>query len=225
MYSLPKNCRVRPTNIYSPYHDAEKLVSVEAQVLADAADRELSFPSLAELKVPIYMGEPLPSSMNPATMQKSMLDIILDRILTRPVDWLSAQNQIFSDPAIVKHDGSLDREILNFGPGYGVVKSEAQKRPNVQVLDLSGRGRNDQGSLPPPKTSDGDIAIIGMAVDLPGAPDSESLWKVLMDEINTVEQVCNPRVRSFRRFSHLVLADTRIPIPRRRLLQLSQSQG
>ena len=130
-------------------------------------------------------------------MQQSMLDMILDLILTRPVDWLSAQNQIFSDPAIVRGDGSLDREVLNFGPGYGVVKSEAQRRPNVRVLDVSsGKGNDDQGFTPTPKTSDGDIAIIGMAVDLPGAPDSESLWKVLMDEINTVEQVCNPRVSS-----------------------------
>ncbi|KAL8786794.1 MAG: hypothetical protein Q9195_008052 [Heterodermia aff. obscurata] len=191
--SLPKNCRVRPTNIYSPYHDAEKLVSVKAQVLADAAERGLSFPSLAELKVPLYMGEPVPSSINPATMQQSILDMILDRILTRPVDWLSAQNQIFSDPAIVNDDGSLDREVLNFGPGYGVVKSEAQQRPNVRVLDLSGKGHDDQGFIPPPKTSDGDIAIIGMAVDLPGAPDSESLWKVLMDEINTIEQIPESR--------------------------------
>ena len=158
-------------------------------------------------------------------MQQSMLDMILDRILTRPVDWLSAQNQIFSDPAIVKDDGSLDREVLNFGPGYGVVKSEAQRRPNVRVIDLSGKGRDDQGFITPPKTSDGDIAIIGMAVDLPGAPDSESLWKVLMDEINTVEQVCNPRVRSFPCFSDSIFADTRIPIPCRRLPQLSQCQG
>ena len=148
-------------------------------------------------------------------MQQSMLDMILDRILTRPVDWLSAQNQIFSDPAIVNDDGSLDREVLNFGPGYGVVKSEAQRRPNVRVLDVSSKENDDQGSIPQPKTSDGDIAIIGMAVDLPGAPDSESLWKVLMDEINTVEQVWNPGVR-FHFVGFFVLnslADTRVSIP------------
>lgn len=158
-------------------------------------------------------------------MQQSMLDMILDRILTRPVDWLSAQNQIFSDPAIVKDDGSLDREVLNFGPGYGVVQSEAQRRPNVRVLDLSGKGHDAQGSIPSSKNADGDIAIIGMAVDLPGAPDSESLWKVLMDEINTVEQVCDPIICPFHQLSNLILADTRIAIPRRRLPRLSQSQG
>lgn len=124
--------------------------------------------------------------MNPATMQQSMLDLILDRILTRPVDWLSAQDQIFSDPAMAKDDGSLIREILNFGPGYGVLKSEAQRRPNIQVHDVSVARRP---SIPTSGASAGDIAIVGMSVDLPGAPDTASLWKVLRDEINVVTEV------------------------------------
>lgn len=124
--------------------------------------------------------------MNPATMQQSMLDLILDRILTRPVDWLSAQDQIFSDPAMAKDDGSLIREILNFGPGYGVLKSEAQRRPNIQVLDVSVA---KIPSIPTSEASAGDIAIVGMSVDLPGAPDTASLWKVLRDEINMVTEV------------------------------------
>ncbi|KAL8827912.1 MAG: hypothetical protein Q9191_002901 [Dirinaria sp. TL-2023a] len=126
-------------------------------------------------------------------MQQSMLHMILDRILTCPVDWLSAQEQIYTDPAIARADGTLNREVLNFGPGYGVVKSEAQRRSNVRVLDVSSEASHDGRSEAPPITSDEDIAIIGMAVDLPGAPDSESLWKALMDEINTVEQIPESR--------------------------------
>lgn len=188
--SLPKNCRVRPTNIFSPYHDPNTLVPVRAQIIADAVERKLSFPSLAELKLPMYLGQPV-SAMSPATMQQSMLDFILDRILTRPVDWLSAQDQIFSDPAMAKEDGSRITHVLNFGPGYGVLKSEAQRRPNVQVLDVSYAERIEQlDSKGPMSSSDGDIAIVGMAVDLPGAPDTASLWRVLKDEINVVSEVC-----------------------------------
>ena len=141
----------------------------------------------------MYFGDPV-SSMNPATMQQSMLDFVLDRVLTRPVDWLLAQDQIFSDPAMAKDGVSLTREILNFGPGYGVLKSEARRRPNIKVLDLSYGEKTERGSIPPSSTSDGDIAIVGMAVDLPGAPDTASLWRVLKDEINVVEEVCSGRV-------------------------------
>lgn len=186
--SLPKNCRIRPTNLFSPYHDAKTLVPVRAQVLADAVERKLSFPSLAELKLPFYFGEPI-SSMNPATMQQSMLDLILDLILTRPLDWLSAQEQIFTDHATAKDDGSLIRDILNFGPGYGVVRSEAQRRPNIQVLDVSCATKAERNSAQTSSTLESDIAIVGMAVDLPGAPDTASLWKVLRDEINVVGEV------------------------------------
>ena len=127
--------------------------------------------------------------MNPATMQQSMLDLILDLILTRPLDWLSAQEQIFSDHATAKDDGSLIRDILNFGPGYGVVRSEAQSRPNIQLLDVSYATKAERDSAQTSSTLDSDIAIVGMAVDLPGAPDTASLWKVLRDEINVVGEV------------------------------------
>ena len=127
--------------------------------------------------------------MNPATMQQSMLDLILDLILTRPLDWLSAQEQIFTDHASAKDDGSRIRDILNFGPGYGVVKSEAQRRPNIQVLDVSCATKAELNAAQKSSTMDSDIAIVGMAVDLPGAPDTVSLWKVLRDEINVVGEV------------------------------------
>ncbi|KAL8766516.1 MAG: hypothetical protein Q9209_006732 [Squamulea sp. 1 TL-2023] len=190
--ALPKNCRVRPTNIYSAYHDAQTLIPVKAHILADAADRALTFPSLSELRVPLYLGEAVPLT-NSATAQQSMLEVILDWILTRPVDWLSGQDQIFSNLAAAESDGCLIREILNFGPGYGVSKTEAQQRPTVKVLDASVGKSNDRSPNPPSTGSYGDIAIVGMAVDLPGAPDTASLWKVLKDEINVVTEIPESR--------------------------------
>ena len=43
-----------------------------------------------------------------------------------------------------------------------------------------------QTAMPAPSTS---IAIVGMSVDFPGAPDKDALWDVLQDGINTVTKV------------------------------------
>jgi hypothetical protein len=55
----------------------------------------------------------------------------------------------------------------------------------ASMLDLTtattANGRNVQKQEP--------IAIIGMAANLPGAPDVASLWKLLEDGINTVTEV------------------------------------
>ena len=188
---MPKNCRVRPTNIFTAYHDAKTLVPVKARLLADCTNRGITFPSFADLKVPLYYGKPV-ATINPATLRHSTLEFILDLILVRPVDWLSAQEQIFADVA-TDDDGPLaSKEILNFGPGYGVSKSEARGKRNIQIYDASTRPQASESAPEKTASSDDDIAIVGMAVDLPGAPDTESLWKVLRDEINTVSEVRIP---------------------------------
>lgn len=180
---------MRPTNIYSAYHDAKTLVPVKAKILADCAKRGIVYPSFADLKVPIYYGKPVPTT-NQATLEHSTLEFILDLILVRPVDWLSAQQQIFADIAIGDDGALATKDVLNFGPGYGVSRSEARGKRNVQVLDASIGPEALDPAQDKTNTSDDDIAIVGMAVDLPGAPDTEGLWKVLRDEINMVSEVC-----------------------------------
>jgi hypothetical protein len=41
----------------------------------------------------------------------------------------------------------------------------------------------------------GDIAIVGMAVDLPDASDVDSLWVNLVDGVNSCSEVCQVHVR------------------------------
>ena len=188
---MPKNCRLRATNIFSAYHDCETLIPVKARLLTDCAHRGIVLPSFASLKVPIYYGKPV-ATTNQATLQHSTLEFILDLILARPVDWLSAQQQIFADVATAEEGPLATKSILNFGPGYGVSKSEAKGKHNVQIVDASIGSEVIEPASGKLNTSDDDIAIVGMAVDLPGAPDTESLWTVLKDEINMVSEVQHP---------------------------------
>ena len=125
-----------------------------------------------------------------ATKQQSLLEYVLELILIRPVDWYSAQKQIFSALAHSRQSSSPPIHVLNFGPGYGV--SRAHGDANVQVEDVSTDSEASnplKGSTP---KSDDDVAIIGMAVDLPGAPDTVGLWRVLADKVNAVSEVVFP---------------------------------
>lgn len=142
----------------------------------------------------MYYGRPV-ATTNQATLHNSTLEFILDLILARPVDWLSAQQQIFADIATAGDGPHATKSILNFGPGYGVSKSEAKGKHTVQVLDASTGPEVIKPASGNSNTSDDDIAIVGMAVDLPGAPDTESLWTVLKDEINMVSEVNRPTAR------------------------------
>ena len=78
-------------------------------------------------------------------------------------------------------------DILNFGPGYGVSKTAAKNKRPINILDVS----TDTESIKDAADtySDDDIAIVGMAVDLPGASDTQGLWKALADELNAVSEV------------------------------------
>lgn len=181
---LPEKCRIRPTSIYCLYHSFRALGPVKAKLLKDVASRRMSFPSFADLKVPIYStvnGKPV---MEPhGEYQDSLLEYILDMILLRPVDWMSVQEQIFSDIEGTTGPNNQSVDILNFGPAYGISRNSTMESTKFRIVDVSKSAR------PSTSISDNDIAIVGMHVDLPGAPNNQALWKILTEGINTVSEV------------------------------------
>lgn len=181
---LPEKCSTRPTSIYSLYHDFRALGPVKAKLLEDVADRRMAFPSFADLKVPIYStvnGKPVMESQG--EYQETLLDFILDMILLRPVDWMSVRERIFLDIEGFGLPGDQMVNVLNFGPAYGISKHSNLKSNKACILDVS---KSVKSSM---TVSDDDIAIVGMHVDLPGAPDNQTLWKLLTEGINTVSEV------------------------------------
>ncbi|KAJ3496510.1 hypothetical protein NLG97_g2603 [Lecanicillium saksenae] len=79
--------------------------------------------------------------------------------------------------------------IVNYGPGLGMRSTAAHalgRRAEV-------RGAEDINPPTPVTNRPGlaweDIAIVGMAVDLPGAPNADLLWELLSTGRNTVSEI------------------------------------
>ncbi|KAL9045074.1 MAG: hypothetical protein Q9214_001839 [Letrouitia sp. 1 TL-2023] len=166
-HALPGNCKVRPTNIFAPYHGAKSLSPVKKSLFQDCARRGVDFPSWDDMKVPLYYGKD--ANFGELAPQQSLLEFILDLILIHPVDWAAAQDRIIADMTRAKGATGRSGDILNFGPGY----------------ETNSKCKKD--------SAPDDIAIVGMAVDLPGAADADGLWHVLANGLNTVSEIPDSR--------------------------------
>lgn len=112
-------------------------------------------------------------------------------IFLDPVDWIAVQDSIFScvQKMSLPSDTKTEIEIWNMGPGYGMSTSAYRLPHNVSVCDMmtfAGGSRSQHEAFD--LVAD-DIAIVGMAVDLPGAPDVRALWTNLVEGVNSCSEV------------------------------------
>ena len=114
---------------------------------------------------------------------------LLDMILLEPVDWHAVQICMLSTIKQVIATEHASCEILNFGPGYGMSKSKHNWPTDVQVLDASSANFHPLMKNTSAGLSRDDIAIVGMGVDLPGAPDAATLWKNLSGGVSSCTEV------------------------------------
>lgn len=180
---LPANCRVIPTNIFTLYHNSG-LRECRDQLIQEFEKRQLAFPSQQDLFVPVI--STIDGSLIQSTKDSSSTDLlsqILDMILLKCTNWVSVEDTIVS----FAHNGHRQDcgalTVWNYGPSNGALTRPKEVPENVEILDVSlelHTGRPSQES---------DIAIVGMASDLPGAPDPEALWRNLMDGVNSCSEV------------------------------------
>lgn len=127
---------------------------------------------------------------------KDLVERVLDMILLERVEFDGALRSV--GHAI--HDRKPDTlQILNFGPGTGLARAamRALKERIPRTLAISMNDVSSATATPVPSAKakpaevDGQepIAIVGMAVNFPGARDTQELWNVLEKGINTVEEV------------------------------------
>ncbi|KAI1371042.1 putative polyketide synthase [Hypoxylon crocopeplum] len=189
---LPSQCRTRDTNVFTLYHNRDRLTKIFNETL-DVLERELpsQWEIPAVLAAPLFstvMGAPLTLSDKPdtSTTLGQLISLLLEMILLEPVDWVSVQDSILSE--LGKVSDSEPCEVLNFGPGYGVSKSGHPVPKTVEIRDVSATG----ASIPTNEASNislDDIAIVGMAVDLPGSQDADELWENLCNGVNSCSEV------------------------------------
>jgi hypothetical protein len=80
--------------------------------------------------------------------------------------------------------------LVNVGPGSGLMRSmeKAFRNSGLMTYNIVLDDTKKTTILEPP-SSEEYIAVVGMAVNMPGAPSSSKLWEILEEGMNTVTEV------------------------------------
>ncbi|KAJ5658159.1 polyketide synthase [Penicillium longicatenatum] len=189
--TLPAHCYRKPLNVYSLYHNRMLLAELRGQVLEDLRQRGSPWNSEIRLMAPLLStttGQPLVPSERATIGQ--FIETVLDLIFLDPVDWVCVQDSIVS---FTRNQENSERcQILNFGPGYGLSAAAYREivARHVDIIDASVAERMADSASGPTKN---EIAVVGMAVDMPGAPDVNSLWKNLMQGVDSSSEIPKSR--------------------------------
>jgi Beta-ketoacyl synthase, N-terminal domain len=173
---------VTETLVDGLYHAYPAHIPTRDQVLSDVVRRNIRFPVLSEFVVPMIStltGEVI-SSSSPL----SLAEVIIDMILTQPVNW-DLVNTSVAKRLVANTSHTI--ELVNIGPGSGLLKDLQRallsQKFHVAVQNASLRSFTRPRFEP--------IAIVGMALNMPGAQTVEELWDVLANGISTVSTVRN----------------------------------
>jgi len=173
--TLPSNIVVHKMSLNTLYHAPYQLVSVREQVLKDIEYRSIKFPELSDLIVSIrstHTGELLDSR----AISGSLVERVVDMLLIQPVRWDRVLSSLAGSLARMcgpEHGNSPYIRLLNFGPGTGLLKCtekafEVVDRASVDLTLISALRMENKPKQEP-------IAIVGMAVNMPGAPNTSKL--------------------------------------------------
>nr|APH07628.1 PKS2 [Agaricomycetes sp.] len=178
---------VHRTLINSLYHSPAHLEGTRDKVLRDLSTHNVAFPSFSDIKTPLrstFTGDILTQENH-----GSLLETVVDMILTQPILWTNVVSKL-----VDASPKAGDIRLLNFGPGTGLTryieKSFSPRRIISQDL-----------SIPPPSSSktaihaQEPIAIVGMAVDMPGAPNTARLWDILEKGLDTISEIPESRFK------------------------------
>ena len=176
---LPDNVQIYKTGVDTLYHTAIQN-GAKVQVLEDIVRQQICFPTVSDLKAPLrstFDGKTLDVSC-----RASLVELIVDMIFIQPVNWLEVMASLVT--AVPKSTGV---HLVHFGPGTGLARPMARVFAERTVTTINAT----MSELVPPQHINGrdSIAIIGMAVNMPGAPNIAKLWEILEQGINTVSEV------------------------------------
>ena len=178
--TLPDNIQIYKTAIDTLYHTSIHEKGAKVQVLEDIVRRQIRFPTLPDLKAPLR--STFDGQVVDVSSRLSLVELIVDMIFTQPVNWHEVMASLVT--AVPK---SATVQLVHFGPGTGLTRPMARVFTQQAVTTINATASekvstNGNGREP--------IAIIGMAVNMPGAPNVAKLWEVLEQGINTISEVC-----------------------------------
>lgn len=177
--TLPSHVQIYKTAIDTLYHASIHEKGARAQVLEDVVRRQIRCPTVADLKAPLRSS--FDGKIVDVSCRTSLVELIIDMILTQPINWheLTASLVDAVPRSAVVH-------LFHFGPGTGLARPMARAFGQQAVTTINAttsEGISSNG------TGQEAIAIVGMAVNMPGAPNVAKLWEVLEQGINTISEV------------------------------------
>lgn len=185
----------RYASIFTLYH-SQAMESVKDQVMQDVERRGIRSPTFDDLNKPLL--SPVDSSAVSASSYKgkTLVDTVVGFTLIHPVNFDLIVESIHNTPKYGEHAF----RIVNIGPGNGLARStiRALNKIQVSVTDWSSSVGVNPSNIKPQASFESaprrePIAIVGMAVNLPGAKDTDGLWSVLENGLNTCSEVsCDP---------------------------------
>jgi acyl transferase domain-containing protein len=181
--TVPSGVTVHRPVLGTLYHSPIHIGSAQSQVLADIKRRQIRFPDFKDIKFPIrssFTGRLIDDKVQSG----SLVESVVDMILTQPVNW-----DVVAGELTKAIPSGTPARFLNIGPGAGLFRSMERSFPKglVSFVDLSLDNSNSQeGDFVAKQVP---IAIVGMAVNMPGAPNTDALWKILEEGINTISEV------------------------------------
>jgi acyl transferase domain-containing protein len=181
--TLPETVSVLEASVGALYHSPVHNNPVREEVLGDLWRRKIRFPTYDDIICPIrstFTGEILD-----ANDSESLVQSIVDMILIQRVDWDKVTSSVAE--SIPKNETA---HLVNIGPGSGLMRSmeKAFRNGGLVTHNVVFDDTKETTILGPPSPEDC-VAVIGMAVNMPGAPSPSKLWEILEEGLNTVAEV------------------------------------
>ncbi|KAI9508881.1 putative polyketide synthase [Russula earlei] len=184
--TLPEAVSILEPPVGTLYHSPTHNNGVRDEVLADLCRRKIRFPAYKDIVCPIRStstGKILEADQNVSLVQS-----IVDVILVQQVNWDRVTHSVAQ--SIPENEIA---HLVNVGPGTGLLRSMENAFPDGGfVTHLVTFDDPRKTTILEPQDC---VAIVGMAVNMPGAPNASKLWEILEKGMNTVVEVPANRFR------------------------------
>ncbi|PFH47919.1 hypothetical protein AMATHDRAFT_6301 [Amanita thiersii Skay4041] len=178
---------IHQTTVDTLYHIPIHRDGIYQQILQDVTRRRITFPNVADLHAPIR--STLTGDLITKDSGVVLTELAVDLLLTHPVNWDLVTKQV-----IEAFPEAIQVQLVNVGPGAGLARNFQRALPHSSILDLSGISRKTR-SANLKKHKQEPVAIVGMAIHMPGALNISQLWQILEHGINTVTEIPEHRFK------------------------------